>query len=445
MGDNDRPRAAYDLSGSPRQGLVMATFAFFAGLTTIVFYGVAGPTFRETLGISGALLGLLLSSPHISKVLLRVPFGAWVDEVGGKKPLLILFALTLVGIAGLVGTLVVYYPENFGAHLYIPLLVFGILAGSGGATFSVGIAQTSYWFPEDKQGFAMGAFAGAGNIGPGVMNFAIPVLIGIWGLTLAYSVWLALVAAIAALYAVFGVNPYYFQLVQKGVEKEEAKRIAAEIGQEVFPSGGTKESLKESSLNRWTWVLVFLYTVSYGGGFTALSTWYPTYWNLFHGLSLSMAGLLAGIFVVYGSLIRIPGGSISDRFGGENVAAVSFTVMVVGAAIATVSQTIVPALVGMMVLGTGMGVVNAAIFELVPKYVPDAVGGASGWIGGIGGAGTLIVLPFLGVFVDVFGEVGYAWGFSMFVALSAICATISFALKYVGPDTDVDPDETVAH
>lgn len=423
----------------------MATFAFFAGLTTIVFYGVAGPTFQETLGISGALLGLLLSSPHISKVALRIPFGAWVDEVGGKKPLLILFGLTILGIGGLVGTLVLFYPGNFGAHLYVPLLVFGILAGAGGATFSVGIAQTSYWFPEDQQGFAMGAFAGAGNIGPGVMNYAIPVMIGLWGLTWAYSGWLALVVLITVLYAIFGVNPYYFQLVQKGVEKEEAKRIASEIGQEVFPSGGTKESLKESSLNRWTWVLVFLYTVSYGGGFTALSTWYPTYWNLFHNLPLSRAGLFAGIFVVYGSLIRIPGGSLSDRFGGENVAVVSFSVMVVGAAIITVSGGIVQAFVGTIVLGTGMGIVNAAIFELVPKYVPDAVGGASGWIGGIGGAGTLIVLPLLGVFVDVYGEVGYAWGFSMFVVLSAICAGVAFALKYVGPDTAVETDETVTH
>lgn len=423
----------------------MATLAFFAGLTTIVFYGVAGPTFQEALGISGALLGLLLSSPHISKVLLRVPFGAWVDDIGARTPFLILFALTIVGIAGLVVTLVLFYPDDFGAHLYLPLLLFGILAGAGGATFSVGIAQTSYWYPEDRQGFAMGAFAGAGNIGPGVMNYLAPVLIGVGGLTLAYSVWLGFMVLVAGLYFLFGANPYYFQLLKSGIDEEEAKGIAEEMGQEVFPSGGTWDSLRESSLNRWTWVLVFLYTVSYGGGFTALSTWYPTYWNLFHDMSLSMAGLLAGIFVVYGSLIRIPGGSLSDRFGGENVATVSFAIMVIGGAIITVSQTVLPAFVGMMVLGTGMGVANAAIFELVPKYVPDAVGGASGWIGGIGGAGTLIVLPLLGVFVDVYGEIGYAWGFVVFVVLSALCAGTTVGLKYVGPESAGAADEVAMH
>lgn len=444
MGDNTGTRDEYGISGSPKQGLTMATIAFFAGLTTIVFYGVAGPTFQETLGISGALLGILLSSPHISKVALRVPFGAWVDSIGAKKPLIILFAITIVGIAGLVAILILFYPENFGSHLYVPLLICGILAGAGGATFSVGIAQTSYWYPEDRQGFAMGVFGGAGNIGPGLMNYAIPVLIGIGGLTLAYSGWLAFMIVAAGLYVLYGANPYYFQFLDQGVGRDKARDLAEEMGQEVFPSGGTKESLKKSSVNKWTWVLVFLYTVSYGGGFTALSTWYPTYWSVFHDMTLSMAGLFAAIFVVYGSLIRIPGGSLSDRFGGEDVAVVSFAVMVLGAGIVTFSETVIPSFVGMMVLGTGMGIVNAAVFELVPKYVPEAVGGASGWIGGIGGAGTLTVLPILGVFVDIYGEIGYARGFAVVAVLSAICVGISVALKFVGPEAP-ESEESAMH
>jgi NNP family nitrate/nitrite transporter-like MFS transporter len=70
MVENEELRDEHDVSGSPQRGLTMATFAFFAGLTTIVLYGVAGPTFEEALGISSALLGLLLSSLHISKILL---------------------------------------------------------------------------------------------------------------------------------------------------------------------------------------------------------------------------------------------------------------------------------------------------------------------------------------------------------------------------------------
>src|SRR5690606_17393388 len=177
------------------------------------------------------------------------------------------------------------------------------------------------------------------------------------------------------------------------------------------------------------WVLVFLYTISFGGGFTALTAWFPTYWTLFHGMEIMGAGLAAAIFTVYGSLIRVPGGKLTDKYGGEIVAAASFAIMAIGALVLTFSSSIYPAFVGMMVIGPGMGVANAAVFGLVPKYVPDAVGGASGWIGGVGGAGTLIIIPLLGIFVDAYGQIGYARGFVVFVVLSAICAGISLALK----------------
>ncbi|MFB6309526.1 MAG: nitrate/nitrite transporter [Haloarculaceae archaeon] len=423
----------------------MATLGFFAGLTTIVFYGAAGPVFEEHLSLSGVLHGLLLGSPHLSKAVLRIPFGARVDETGGKRPMLVLLASTLLGIAGLVVTLFLTYPEDFGMSLYPLLVVFGLLAGAGGATFSVGISQTSYWYPIDRQGFAMGAFAGAGNVGPGVVVYVLPVLIGLWGLTAAYSAWFAFVAAVTVAYAAYAVDPYYFQLLRQGRDEDEAERAADELGQDVFPAGNAWESLRESASIRRTWVLVFLYTVSFGGGFTSLSAWFPTYWDLFHGFDLSVAGLLTGVFIVYGSLVRIPGGSVSDRFGGENVAVASFAVMALGSAVMTFASGFWPAFAGMMVLGTGMGVANAAVFELVPKFVPEAVGGASGWISGVGGGGTLVILPALGYFTDVYGRIGYARGFSLFVALSVTCAGVALALKMYGPEAEGHADEATVH
>lgn len=435
----------HGVTGTPRRGLTMATLGFFAGLTTIVFYGAAGPIFEEHLALSGILHGLLLGSPHLSKAVLRVPFGAWVDEAGGKKPMLILMASTIVGVGGLVVTLFLTYPEDFGMGLYPLLVLFGFLAGAGGATFSVGITQTSYWYPNDRQGFALGAFAGVGNIGPGMVVYVLPVLVGIWGLTMAYSAWLVFLVVVTLVYGLFAVDPYLFQLRKQGKDEDDAREIADELGQDIFPSGGTWDSLRRSASNRRTWVLVFLYTVSFGGGFTSLSAWFPTYWDLFHGLSLANAGLLAGVFIVYGSLIRVPGGSVSDRFGGENVAIASFGVMALGGAIMTVATGFWPAIVGMMVLGTGMGIANAAVFELVPKFVPEAVGGASGWISGIGGGGTLVILPALGLFVDVFGKIGYARGFALFVLLSGLCVAVAVALKVFVPEPEAAADESALH
>lgn len=420
----------YGLKGSPRLGLVMATIGFFTGLTSIVLFGVAGPVFQESLGLSSTLLAVLLTSPHISKSLLRIPFGAWVDTAGGKKPFLILLILWTAGMLGLVILLVVSYPDNFNRSLFPLLVVLGLLAGCGGVTFSVGIPQTSYWFPQRRQGYALGIFAGMGNVGPGVANLLIPILVVAWGLTGAYSAWLVFLIIATALYAVYAVDAYYFQLVRKGVDREKAVSISQEMGLDIFPAARTvRESLKVAAKIPKTWALVFLYMVSFGGGFVALTAWFPTYWGLFHDMSLTTAGLLAGGFTIYGSLIRVPAGRLCDRWGGENTAIGSFAVIGLGAVILMMSESTLPAFWGMMILGTGMGVANAAVFKLVPKYVPEAVGGASGWVGGLGGAGTLIVVPLLGVFVDALGQIGYARGFIVFVILSAASVVVSYMLK----------------
>lgn len=417
------------LLGTATRGLSTATLAFFAGLTTIVFYGVAGPSFQESLGLTGGHLGLLLAAPHLSKSLLRIPFGAWVDQVGGRLPFLILLGMSVVGLACVTGTLFAFYPEDFDERFYWPFVLFGVLGGAGGATFSVGVPQTSYWFPKHQQGWALGVYAGAGNIGPGVFNFVIPVLIGVVGLAGAYAGWLGFMVIATAVYALTAVDPYFFQLQRQQFEPAEIREIAAANGQEVFPSGSARESLLGAARQPTTWALIVLYTVSFGGGFTALTAWFPTYWHGLHGFGLVAAGGMAALFTVYGSLIRIPGGSLADRLGGEGVAIGSFLVMAVGGGLLTMATSPLLAFLGMMVLGTGMGVANAAIFKLVPAYVPSAVGGASGLIGGIGGMGTLVILPVLGAFTDAYGQIGYAWGFSVFVGLSLGCAVVAAALQ----------------
>lgn len=412
------------LVGSPSLSLWMSTLGLFAGLTTIVFYGVAGPVFKEALGLSGASLGLLLSSPHLSKALLRVPFGAWVDKVGGRRPFLILLGSSCLGMAALVVLLLVYGAQKLNADLFGLLLIIGLLGGAGAATFSVGVPQTSYWFSSRRQGYALGVYAGIGNIGPGLFNFLMPLLVGLVGLALAYAGWLAFLVVVTGIYWCYAADAYYFQLRDQGVDSEKAKEIARRHDQDLFPVGSVSESLKQSGANSHTWILVFLYTVSFGGGFTALTAWFPTYWYSFHELSLLQAGGMAAIFTVYGSVIRVAGGKLSDRHGGELVATLSFMGMALGAVLLSLSSWAPLAFVGMMVLASGMGIANAAVFELVPKYVPDAVGGASGWIGGVGGAGTLLILPLLGAIVDLYGDSGYASGFWVYVVLSLVCAWV---------------------
>ncbi|HDO06372.1 MAG TPA: MFS transporter, partial [Bacteroidetes bacterium] len=99
----------YHLKGNPGIGLIMATFGFFIGFAAVSLYGPVASKLKEVLGISGFLLGLLVAAPNLSGSLLRIPFAAWVDKVGGKKPLAVLLIMAVIGMAGLSILLLLFY------------------------------------------------------------------------------------------------------------------------------------------------------------------------------------------------------------------------------------------------------------------------------------------------------------------------------------------------
>jgi NNP family nitrate/nitrite transporter-like MFS transporter len=426
---NEELKNRYELKGSPRVGLTAATFGFFVGFAAVALYGPTAKEFKVVMGLSGTLLGLLVAIPQLTGSLLRIPFGAWVDKVGGKKPLLTLLGLSLIGMAGLTAILFTFYPDRLTLELYPFILLFGALSGCGVATFSVGIPQTSYWYPMRKQGIALGTYAGLGNTAPGIFTLLIPLALAAWGLPGAYGAWFTFLLIGTIIYALIAHDAYYFQLVKRGVKRDEAKRVAKEMGQELIPSGKLSEALKISARIPRTWALVILYFTSFGG-FLALTTWFPSYWALFHGFDLKKAAILGGAgFSLLASFIRVYGGHLSDRFGGERVAILAYSSVLVGAGILMFATTFIPALIGELFIGAGMGIANAAVFKLVAKYVPEAVGGASGWVGGLGAFGGFVVPPILGAFVDALGEIGWARGFVVYVFLALLCITVALVLK----------------
>lgn len=409
----------------------MATFGFFIGFAAVSLYGPVAKKLKDILDLGGLALGFLVAAPQLTGSLLRIPFGAWVDKVGGKKPLFTLLILSVIGMAGLTLLLFLAYPDHLSPATYPLILILGFLSGCGVATFSVGIPQTSYWFPQHRQGWALGTYAGLGNTAPGIFALLLPLALTAWGLSGAYLAWFIFLLAGTIIYAAFVKDAPYFQLIKYGVSREKAIEEAKKHGQELIPSGTLVEALKISAKVGRTWALVGLYFTSFGG-FLALTAWFPSYWSLYHGTSLKLAGFLTAVaFSLLASLIRVAGGSVSDKLGGENTAFLSFATVLIGALIMIFAENFVPSLIGELLLGAGMGVANAAVFKLVPKYVPEAVGGASGWVGGLGAFGGFVVPPILGTFVDIMGKEGYAKGFIVYVFLAIMCIVITYALMRI--------------
>jgi NNP family nitrate/nitrite transporter-like MFS transporter len=306
--------------------------------------------------------------------------------------------------------------------------MFGFMSGCGVASFSVGIPQVSYWFPKNRQGTALGIYGGVGNLAPGLFTLILPLAIAAFGLAGSYLAWLAFLLIGTGIYGWLARDAYYFQLRERGESADQARAIAERHGQELFPRDSVWGALLMAADETRTWGLTFLYFVSFGG-FLALTAWFPTYWINLHHLTPAEAGVLGGVgFSLVAAVARVGGGSLAECFGGEVMAAISFTIVLVGAALLTAVISFEANVAGELLIGLGMGLANAAVFKMVPKYVPHAVGGASGIVGGLGALGGFILPPILGLFAGSLGAAGYSGGFFSYVvlAIAAILISIGF-------------------
>ncbi|PWX14987.1 MFS transporter [Clostridium perfringens] len=406
-----------NLKGNPNRGLTGATLGFFIGFAAVSLYGPTSAVLKEAfVNLNPVLLALLIAAPNLSGSLLRIPFSAWVDTTGGRKPLIVLLLLSIIGMGGLYVVLA-FFSDNLNQYYYL-LFALGLLSGCGIATFSVGVSQASYWFPKSKQGVALGIYGGVGNLAPGIFALLIPNLaLPLLGLPGSYLAWLIFLIVGTIIYIKIGQNAWYFQLVDKGINKDEAKEIASkEYGQELFPKGKASETLLISAKSWKTWALVFIYFTTFGG-FLALTGWFPNYWMTYFGLNMKVAGLLTALYSILTSLTRIYGGKVADKNGGEITTIVSLGIALVGAICMTFASTMTLAIIGIILLAIGMGVANAAVFKIVPNAVPEAMGGASGWIGGLGALGGFLIPPVMASFLNRSGFAGYSQGFSVFIVL----------------------------
>jgi len=382
-------------------------------------FGPTAKIFKGLMDLTPSMVALLVAMPALSGSLLRIPFAASVENNGGRKPFLVLLGLSLLGMLGLTVLVLTKYPDGLSRSYYPLLLFFGLLCGCGIATFSVGVGQVAYWFPKKQQGKALGIFGGGGNLAPGIFSFLLPLVLGWLGMAGAYLVWLIFLVIGTVLYYFLGRNAPYFQFRAQGINREQAVAAAKTYGQEMFPSGMIKESLLISARTWKTWPLVAIYFTTFGG-FMALTSWLPTYWKSFLAVPVVTAGLFTALYSILASLMRVVGGKIADRLGGERTILLALVVTLIGLLMMVISASVGLSLTAVIVLAVGMGVSNAAVFKLVPQEVPRAVGGASGWVGGLGAFGGFTLPPLLGAIVAGQGQPGYANGFLLFVLLGLL-------------------------
>lgn len=272
--------------------LFFNTFAFTVCFAAWMLNGVLVTFLMENqmFDWTAVQIGWLMGIPVLTGAVFRLPAGMLTDRFGGKPVFGILLFLSAIPM------FLLSYADSYAAFA---LCSFGF--GLTGASFAVGIAFTSVWYPRQWQGTALGIF-GAGNLGAALTTLFAPTLLKALtrnGANL--DGWRQLPVVYAAVLLATGV---LFLLFTNNKKPTASNKTLAEL---LAP-------LKK--IRVWRFGLYYFLVF---GCFVAFSQWLVPYYVNVYYLPLITAGLLASTFSLPAGVIRAAGGWMSDRWGAQKV------------------------------------------------------------------------------------------------------------------------------
>ena len=392
-------------AGQQNRALGLSTFAFTICFAVWTIFAIIGIQIKQDLGLNDTQFGLLVGTPILTGSLVRLFLGIWTDQYGGR----IVFPLTM--LASAVSTVLLSHTTTY------PMMLLAALGlGLAGGGFAVGIAYVSKWYPQEKQGSALGFF-GMGNVGAAVTKFIAPWVMVALGWQAVAQIWAGVLAITAVLFFLFA--------------KDDPELAARKL------SGASPKSLKEQFeplRNEQVWRFSLYYFFVFGA-FVALALWLPKYLIGVYGVDIKVAGMLAATFSLSASLFRAYGGVLSDRYGARKIMYATFGVSLLllfmlsypatdyvihgikGDIHFATSMSLVPFVIAIFVLGFFMSLGKAAVYKHIPVYYPDHVGSVGGLVGLVGGLGGFVLPIVFGAVSDLTG----IWT-SCFMVLFALVA-----------------------
>jgi NNP family nitrate/nitrite transporter-like MFS transporter len=377
--------------GQQNRVLGMSTVAFTVCFAVWTIFSIIGVQIKKDLGLNDTEFGLLVGTPILTGSLIRLLLGVWTDQYGGR----IMFVLVMLS-AALATWLLTF------AYDYPTFLLAALGVGIAGGSFAVGIAYVSKWYPKERQGTALGIF-GAGNVGAAVTKFLAPMVMVAFGWEAVAQIWAAgLVVTAIVFWFTTEDDPDLAERRRRGTKPEPLSAMIKPL----------------ANIQVWRFSLYYFFVF---GAFVALALWLPRYYVGVYGLDIVTAGMLGAAYSLPGSLFRILGGTLSDRYGARKVMYWTF----IGSAITTfllsypATRYIVAGINGPIefeiaigflpftmltfVLGFFMSLGKAAVFKHIPIYYPNRVGAVGGIVGLVGGLGGFVLPIAFGALNDLIG------------------------------------------
>ncbi|HQX47856.1 MAG TPA: NarK family nitrate/nitrite MFS transporter [Steroidobacteraceae bacterium] len=255
----------------------------------------------------------LTALPALSGATLRIFYSFMVPIFGGRR----WTALSTAMLA--IPTLWLALAVQDPATPYWQFVAIAILCGLGGGNFASSMANISFFYPKQMQGYALGMNAGLGNLGVSTVQFLVPAVVtaGVFGslagspqagtgepglfLQNAGFLWIPLLVA-SALAAWFGMNDL----------------------------ASARSSFNEQASifkRKHNWLMCWLYVGTFGS-FIGFSAAFPllvkTQFPGVDPLDYAFLGPLVG------ALARPAGGWLADRIGGAMLTFWVFLLLIAG-------------------------------------------------------------------------------------------------------------------
>ena len=253
----------------------------------------ASPLIQKEFHLDDTQIGLLGSAFLLVYALAAIPFGYWADR-GMRR--------TVIGAGVLVwsvATLFTGFSRNF-AHLFTTRAVLGI--GEAGY-YPAGTSLLSDYFPKEQRGRVMSIWGVGSTIGIAVGFAGGGYIAEKFGWRDAF--FFAAVPGIICALLAFGMRePKRGSAEHRGPQLEKTTDASLRN----FLNLMRIRTLRATILSQ-----TLLYFVLASNAF-----WLPILLNRRFGMSVSKAGLLAGVVIVLGGLIgTLGGGWLSDRLGKD--------------------------------------------------------------------------------------------------------------------------------
>ena len=371
-------------------GVALATIGAIAFGFTYADQAALLPLLSAELGLTDVEAGLLSTALFVAYLGATLLTTGLPDRLGPKRVIAAGLAAAAVGTA------------IFATGTSFPVLLLAkAVQGLGSALAFIASARfIAGLYVGDQAHFGLGLYGGGFPLGSALALLSTPTIaggLGGWrasfaaeavGLAVIFVLWIALAPSVPA----------------------------------VRRAG----SIIDAFRSRNCWLLSLQHAAGFGMAIAA-GSWITVYLLREFALPLTLSGILGSLLLLVAFLTRPLGGLLVTRrlLRTRAVMRAGDIAVVSGVALLAIPGRPLPlALGGALVLGIGVGLPYAAVFNTAAASLPRAPGAAQGLAAVGGTAGVMIGAPVMGYAVQTWGFAA-AWLVVAFVGLSALLGTFA--------------------